>query len=202
MLQLDYVVEKLCLPVDKGGYECDPQEAQALVQEYLGFLQNVQAILKANPGIDLGEYLESRPELVSPELDVIWQTHILFTERYAAECQELFGQFLHYFRQAEARSELDFSPMIQRLMAEPEQGGFGWEQAEAEEIALEYKAFFANMVAMIAAGEKGKPEGLNPLVDIFWHTHVLFTRKYANDCRIAVGKFIHHQPELPSESNN
>jgi hypothetical protein len=31
-------------------------------------------------------------------------------------------------------------------------------------------------------------------VDKFWHTHILDTRKYANDCALLFGRFLHHNP--------
>ncbi len=31
-------------------------------------------------------------------------------------------------------------------------------------------------------------------VDNFWHTHILDTRKYAEDCQCAFGRFLHHFP--------
>jgi hypothetical protein len=30
------------------------------------------------------------------EIDMIWHTHILDTENYAADCEKLFGKFLHH----------------------------------------------------------------------------------------------------------
>lgn len=31
-------------------------------------------------------------------------------------------------------------------------------------------------------------------VDMIWHAHILFTRKYANDCDRMFGYFLHHTP--------
>lgn len=33
------------------------------------------------------------------------------------------------------------------------------------------------------------------LEDEFWHSHILFTRKYMNDCKEYFGYFLHHNPQ-------
>lgn len=32
------------------------------------------------------------------------------------------------------------------------------------------------------------------LVDIVWHTHIIYTRKYMADCDMLIGGYIHHTP--------
>ena len=39
-------------------------------------------------------------------------------------------------------------------------------------------------------------------VDEVWHTHILFTRKYAEDCNNLFGYFLHHQPTEESTGRN
>ena len=34
--------------------------------------------------------------MLSPEVDEVWHTFILFTREYAAFCQEAFGEFIHH----------------------------------------------------------------------------------------------------------
>lgn len=34
-------------------------------------------------------------------------------------------------------------------------------------------------------------------LDDLWHEHILDTRKYAKDCQLIHGEFIHHNPNLP-----
>jgi hypothetical protein len=34
----------------------------------------------------------------------------------------------------------------------------------------------------------------SPKVDTIWHTHILFTKEYANFCTTVFGRFIHHTP--------
>jgi hypothetical protein len=53
----------------------------------------------------------------------------------------------------------------------------------------EYRKF----MALIAAGHHGLSM-ISPLVDEVWHAHILHTQDYADFCRTAVGRFVHHQP--------
>ena len=34
----------------------------------------------------------------------------------------------------------------------------------------------------------------NKLIDEVWHQHILFTQKYAEDCQMLFGSFLHHRP--------
>lgn len=38
------------------------------------------------------------------------------------------------------------------------------------------------------------PFGPSPLVDIGWHTFILYTRSYAAFCEEIAGRFVHHEP--------
>jgi hypothetical protein len=46
---------------------------------------------------------------IAPVVDVdeFWHYHILNTRKYAADCQEIFGYFLHHFPYAGMRGEDD-----------------------------------------------------------------------------------------------
>ncbi|MFC9250974.1 glycine-rich domain-containing protein [Amycolatopsis thailandensis] len=51
-----------------------------------------------------------------------------------------------------------------------------------------------------ASGEYHRaPLGPSELVDIGWHTFILYTREYADFCNNVVGKFIHHVPNDDGE---
>lgn len=56
----------------------------------------------------------------------------------------------------------------------------------------------------LAAKEPGQHYSPSPLVDIGWHTFILYTREYGKFCReLTGGKFIHHEPtDNPSVPNN
>jgi hypothetical protein len=36
-------------------------------------------------------------------------------------------------------------------------------------------------------------------IDIFWHAHILHTRKYLSDCYDVLGYFLHHEPSEESD---
>ena len=67
--------------------------------------------------------------------------------------------------------------------------GEGWTAARADAIEVEYRRFLCLMHLY-------PKENFAPLidVDIFWHYHILDTRKYATDCQQAFGYFLHHHP--------
>ncbi|WP_028568960.1 glycine-rich domain-containing protein [Salinispora tropica] len=50
-----------------------------------------------------------------------------------------------------------------------------------------------------AAAVTTEPIGPSDLVDIGWHTFILYTRDYAAFCDRIAGRFIHHNPEDGSE---
>ena len=39
-------------------------------------------------------------------------------------------------------------------------------------------------------------------IDVFWHSHILDTEKYAKDCKIIFGYFFHHYPFFGLRSTN
>jgi hypothetical protein len=48
-----------------------------------------------------------RPIVVSEAIDNFWHQHILDTRKYAEDCEELFGKFLHHFPYFGLRGEDD-----------------------------------------------------------------------------------------------
>ena len=62
--------------------------------------------------------------------------------------------------------------------------------AEVVEISIEeYRRFL--ILKMENPGVKLAPTSL---MDKAWHTHILDTRRYARDCEVMFGRFLHHQP--------
>jgi hypothetical protein len=83
---------------------------------------------------------------------------------------------------------LDLDPIKIKLMDEKE--GKGWTRAFADRIDVQYRQFLklsALKVGIIVP---------NKFIDDFWHNHILDTRKYAEDCEIVFGYFLHHFPYL------
>jgi hypothetical protein len=81
---------------------------------------------------------------------------------------------------------LDLEPIKMKLMHD---SGKGWDAKQAEATEMDYRRFLYLM-------KKYPDEQLAPLehVDIFWHYHILDTQKYAADCNLLFGYFLHHFP--------
>lgn len=77
------------------------------------------------------------------------------------------------------------------------QSGEGWSAARADAIEVEYRRFLCLL-------QMYPQEAIAPLVDvdIFWHYHILDTRKYAADCQQAFGHFVHHNPHIGLGEDN
>lgn len=78
--------------------------------------------------------------------------------------------------------------IIKKQLCDKEHGE-GWTVDQANFYEMEYKQFLALSV-------KYPDAFLSPSknVDAFWHTHILNTRKYAEDCQNTFGYFVHHFP--------
>lgn len=53
----------------------------------------------------------------------------------------------------------------------------------------DYRVFLAQ-----ASQLPGQALSPSKLVDKVWHSHILFTEKYAKDCKTYAGRFLHHHP--------
>jgi hypothetical protein len=86
---------------------------------------------------------------------------------------------------------LDLEPIKLRVM-DPELGE-GWTREYAESIEHAYR----NYLTVLAK----HPEDLEDIVvskdvDEFWHTHILHTMKYTEDCERVFGRYLHHNPDV------
>ena len=86
---------------------------------------------------------------------------------------------------------LDLESVKLRVM-DPELGE-GWTREYADSIEIAYKNYLTMLV-------KYQDDAENILlaedVDEFWHTHILQTIKYTEDCRNTFGNFLHHEPHV------
>jgi hypothetical protein len=89
----------------------------------------------------------------------------------------------------EAIFALDLEPLKPKLMDREE--GYGWSKEQVNFYEQEYKRFLAMLVRF-------PNETIVPTkeVDKFWHSHILDTMKYAEDCNKVFGYFLHHYPYL------
>ena len=71
--------------------------------------------------------------------------------------------------------------------------GESWTREYADSIEVAYKTYLS-MVAKYQ--DHAEDILLSNDVDEFWHTHILQTMKYTDDCQAVFGKYLHHQPHI------
>ena len=71
--------------------------------------------------------------------------------------------------------------------------GEGWSREYADSIEAAYKTYLTMLVKYPGDAEDIM---LAEDVDEFWHTHILQTMKYAQDCQAVFGNFLHHEPHV------
>ncbi|MCS0808803.1 glycine-rich domain-containing protein-like [Massilia agilis] len=84
-------------------------------------------------------------------------------------------------------ASLDLDPIKVKLMHK--ESGEAWSLERAAAAEFEYRRFLYLM-------KKFPQEQASPSmeVDTFWHYHILDTLKYAEDCQVVFGYFLHHFP--------
>ncbi|MEI7616633.1 MAG: hypothetical protein WCJ54_07955 [Actinomycetota bacterium] len=89
----------------------------------------------------------------------------------------------------EASKFADFDlGMIRLKLTHPEEGE-GWSKEFADAVEKDYRRFL-----YLNAKYKGAVLVPSKLVDKYWHSHILDTRKYAHDSNMLFGEFFHHFP--------
>lgn len=86
---------------------------------------------------------------------------------------------------------LDLEPVKLRVM-DPKLGE-GWSRDYADSIAIAYKNY---LTMLVKYPDDAEDILLSEDVDEFWHTHILQTRKYTQDCLKVFGNFLHHEPHV------
>jgi hypothetical protein len=71
--------------------------------------------------------------------------------------------------------------------------GEGWTREYADSIEAAYKTY---LTMLVKHPDDAEDILLSKDVDEFWHTHILQTMKYAEDCQIVFGNFLHHEPHV------
>lgn len=101
--QLDLESTKAKLMHKKSGKGWSAERAAAVEREYRRFLY----LMKKFP---------NEPTAPLVDVDTFWHYHILDTLKYAADCQHVFGYFLHHFPYVGMRGKED-EEALQRLGA-------------------------------------------------------------------------------------
>jgi hypothetical protein len=86
---------------------------------------------------------------------------------------------------------LDLEPVKLRVM--DAELGEGWTREYADSIELAYKNY---LTMLVKYQDHAEHILLSKDVDEFWHTHILQTTKYADDCQKVFGNFLHHEPHV------
>src|SRR5690349_11713197 len=71
--------------------------------------------------------------------------------------------------------------------------GEGWTRAYADSIEVAYKNY---LTMLVKYQDDAEDILLSEDVDEFWHTHILQTIKYTDDCEAVFGKYLHHTPHV------
>ena len=92
------------------------------------------------------------------------------------DVQKFIGQLAH----------LDLQPIVYRLIHSNEEK---WNIQQTKEAISRYRMFL--LLVYLYPNSQLVP---NQQIDRVWHYHILDTMKYAEDCEMLFGKFIHHFP--------
>ena len=96
-LDLALVKRKLVMPTETGGYDWPPKAAEQAIEGYRDFLKRVLAFRRQREENEAKE-VQDPDHGPAPDriVDIVWHTHILFTEKYHEDCETLFGEYLHH----------------------------------------------------------------------------------------------------------
>lgn len=100
------------------------------------------------------------------------------------ECQQQIEPDSELVSALQRVGELDFTMIKQKLVEEK-----GWTSEMCIEVEDLYRKFLA--LNMRYPDRKICPTGP---IDEFWHSHILDTRAYAEDCQRLFGHILHHYP--------
>jgi hypothetical protein len=96
--------------------------------------------------------------------------------------------------------KLDLEPIIIKLTAAVDSGGYNWPESLAKDVVTEYRIYLKSMRDALSAVDNFKAPQINSpnkVVGIFWLTHILFTQKYFKDSEFIFGQYLHRILVLP-----
>ncbi len=97
---------------------------------------------------------------------------------------------------------LDLDCVFNQLTAPVETGGYEWPKKEARRALKDYREFLIGALKLEIDHDKERARDararLSKAVGIVWHTHILFTEKYFEDCNAIFGRYLHHLPQVPA----
>jgi len=101
-----------------------------------------------------------------------------------------------HFELWEKINQIDLGPIRFKIVNCSENNQL-WSIEKVQRVEKEYRRFLFLLIV------EGDNKSIVPTTDIdyFWHTHILDTAKYADDCQETFGKFVHHFPYLGMRSD-
>ena len=126
-LNLNHLIPRLCADADGGNM--GPSEAALAVREYGRYLE----LARRFPSVEL---------VPTTLMDKAWHLHILDSQRYMADCEQLFGNYLHHVPapvEANDDERGEMESLFQRT------------------VELYFETFGEDMEASLAARCQGKP---------------------------------------------
>ncbi|KZL20708.1 hypothetical protein PsAD2_01196 [Pseudovibrio axinellae] len=96
---------------------------------------------------------------------------------------------------------LDLECVYNQLTAPVATGGYEWSLKNAREAVNDYRSFLIEALELSFQYDDEREHDArawpSKAVDIVWHTHILFTAKYFEDCNDIFGHYLHHRPQVP-----
>lgn len=89
--------------------------------------------------------------------------------------------------------QLDLSPVATRL-----RNKYGWTESDIERVELEYRMFLTIVQENLGTHDQLVP---TPIVDAYWHLHILFSRLYSRQCHQLFDRYLHHEPTDGTKEN-
>ncbi len=71
-----------------------------------------------------------------------------------------------------------------------------WQYNKAKICEQQYRRYLWLLVKY-----RGEPLVPTKAIDEFWHNHILYTKRYHQDCQQLVGNYIHHHPTDPAQGD-
>jgi hypothetical protein len=152
--ELDLNPIKVKLMHEESGEGWSRAQADAVEAEYRRYLY-------------LMKFFPNEPMAPLAEVDIFWHYHILDTMKYAVDCEDIFGYFLHHFPYVGLRSDEEdheaaavrMSTLYEQIFGEPYgRASVSGEPAMADESrAANHVAYSVRVPKDAVSGRAGKP---------------------------------------------
>lgn len=94
-----------------------------------------------------------------------------------------------HLRRINLLDEIDFTAVAKKAASEALKRGENLSDEYVERGILALKQYY-----VIAILDPANGHAVSPMVDQFWHAHMLFSKSYEDHCKAIVGEYMHHAP--------